>query len=79
VSHTSRYPKGAIDRAIEVFEAIRVDYNPGPLLDAIDDALDRLYRIREIEEGRPHPYRLLADRRGEVEPEHSDPHGPIHQ
>jgi hypothetical protein len=54
-----RYPKGAIDTTIATLEAVRPDYPAGGAIRrSIDDALDRLYRFREIETGADHPYRL---------------------
>lgn len=60
MSHQARYPKGAVDQAISALEAVRPDYSEGALLTAVDDALDRLYRVREIEEGIAHPCRPQA-------------------
>jgi len=57
---SGRYPKGAIACAILALEAARPDTKEdGAVRSAVDDALDRLYRARELEEGVPHPYRQL--------------------
>jgi hypothetical protein len=57
--HTSApkpYPAGAVRQAIVALEAARPDTH-GAVRDAVDDALDRLYRVRELEEAIRHPYR----------------------
>lgn len=57
-----RYPAGAVETALTTLEAVRPDYPAGSVLrNAIDDALDRLYRFREIEAGVEHPYRARRE------------------
>jgi hypothetical protein len=53
-----RYPQGMVDTTIAALEAVRPDYpEGGAIRKAVDDALDRLYRFREIETGVTHPLR----------------------
>lgn len=54
-----RYPRGAVDMAISALElaySYLRDERPAAGR-KIEDALDRLYRYREIETGEKHPYR----------------------
>ncbi len=57
-----RYPRGAVDAALTALESVRPDYpEGGAIRRQVDDAMDRLYRFREIETGEPHPYRPAPD------------------
>lgn len=56
------YPRGMVDAAILALEAARPDTKEGGAVRyQVDDALDRLYRYREIETGEKHPYREAAE------------------
>jgi hypothetical protein len=54
----SIYPAGAINTAIDALELAYSYLRDKPVVEEkISDALDRLYRAREIETGISHPYR----------------------
>lgn len=57
-SNRDRYPKGAITEAIDALELAYSYLREQPVLEqTITEALDLLYRAREISEEIPHPYR----------------------
>jgi len=54
----SQYPKGVVHEAIDALELAYSYLREKPVIEEkLASALDLLYRLREIEEGVPHPYR----------------------
>jgi hypothetical protein len=55
IERARRYPRGMVDSTITALEAARPDTKEGGAVRrAVDDALDRLYRFREVETGETH-------------------------
>lgn len=56
-----RYPAGAVQAAIDALELSYSYLREKSIIAAkVNEALDLLYRARELEEGVPHPYRESA-------------------
>ena len=61
------YPKGAIEEAIAALELAYSYLRELPATEVmLANALDLLYRARELEEGVPHPYRVAVPPNSEV-------------